>query len=157
MLSDLDSHPRLNLAIDGASEADPTLNLVDGEGVCKKFIAIVDENKMVVNLGGGGLALLVEVMPFYWKFKVERLEGMFEFAECVPRLRTDNVKVAGMLYVTDNENYIVDLYLERELGDLNVASDKTLRLPGVVEHGMFLGLATTLIVTGELDVCVNNK
>uniref|UniRef100_A0A7N1A8G1 ribose-5-phosphate isomerase n=1 Tax=Kalanchoe fedtschenkoi TaxID=63787 RepID=A0A7N1A8G1_KALFE len=167
-LSDLDSHPRLDLAIDGADEVDPALNLVKGrggsllrekmvEGVCKKFIVIVDESKMVAHLGGSGLALPVEVVPFCWKFTAERLQGMFEHAGCVAKLRTDNAESSELPYVTDNGNYIVDLYLERELGDLNVASDKMLRLAGVVEHGMFLEMATTLIVAGELGVCVKNK
>ncbi|RYQ81002.1 hypothetical protein Ahy_Scaffold1g107029 isoform D [Arachis hypogaea] len=70
-LSDLDSHPVVDLAIDGADEVDPYLNLVKGrggsllrekmvEGACKKFVVIVDESKLVNYIGGSGLAMPVE-------------------------------------------------------------------------------------------------
>ncbi|RVX22846.1 putative ribose-5-phosphate isomerase 2 [Vitis vinifera] len=138
-LSDLDSYPILDLAIDGADEVDPYLNLVKGrggsllrekmvEGACKKFVVIVDESKLVNYLGGSGLAMPVEIVPFCWKL--------------LPR---------------DNMNYIVDLYFKREIGDLKVASDAILRLAGVVEHGMFIDMATTLIVAGECGVIVKDK
>ncbi|CAM8953409.1 hypothetical protein QQ045_016917 [Rhodiola kirilowii] len=165
-LSDLNKHPVLDLAIDGADEVDPELNLVKGrggsllrekmvEGVCKKFIVIVDESKLVNHLGATGLAMPVEIVPFCWKFTAERLQAVFEYAGCVAKLRT--VVQTGEPFVTDNQNYIVDLYFKSELGDLSVASDKILRLAGVVEHGMFLGMATTLIVAGEVGVCVREK
>ncbi|RVX12681.1 putative ribose-5-phosphate isomerase 2 [Vitis vinifera] len=98
----------------------------DGGGRCKKFIVIVDESKLVNHLGGSGLAMPVEIVPFCWKFTAQR-------------------------------NYVVDLYFKREIGDLKVASDAILRLAGVVEHGMFLGMATTLIVAGECGVVVKDK
>jgi len=74
-LSNLDSHPVVDLAIDGADEVDPFLNLVKGRGgslhrekmvvsVCKTFIVIVDESKLVKYLGGSGLAMSVEVIQF---------------------------------------------------------------------------------------------
>lgn len=164
-LSDLDSHPILDLAIDGADEVDPYLNLVKGrggsllrekmvEGACKKFIVIVDESKLVNHLGGSGLAMPVEIVPFCWKFTAQRLQMLFEGSGCVAKLRTyEN----GEPFVTDNRNYVVDLYFKREIGDLKVASDAILRLAGVVEHGMFLGMATTLIVAGECGVVVKDK
>uniref|UniRef100_A0A7N0VGF4 ribose-5-phosphate isomerase n=1 Tax=Kalanchoe fedtschenkoi TaxID=63787 RepID=A0A7N0VGF4_KALFE len=165
-LSDLDQHPVLDLAIDGADEVDPHLNLVKGrggsllrekmvEGACSKFIVIVDESKLVNHLGATGQAMPVEIVPFCWKFTAERLQGLFEYAGCAAKLRTLNQ--TGEPFVTDNGNYIVDLYFKSELGDLNAASDKILRLAGVVEHGMFLDMATTLIVAGELGVCVREK
>ncbi|KAH7841641.1 hypothetical protein Vadar_032474 [Vaccinium darrowii] len=165
-LSDLDSHPIVDLAIDGADEVDPYMNLVKGrggsllrekmiEGACKKFVVIVDESKLVEHIGGSGLAMPVEIVPFCWKFTVERLRLLFDEAGCVARLRMD--RESGEPFVTDNKNYIIDLYFEQDIGDLMVASDAILRLPGVVEHGMFLGMATTLIVAGGLGVRVKNK
>ncbi|XP_060970665.1 probable ribose-5-phosphate isomerase 2 isoform X2 [Cannabis sativa] len=165
-LSDLDSHPVLDLAIDGADEVDPYLNLVKGrggsllrekmvEGACKKFIVIVDETKMVKHLGGSGLAMPVEIIPFCWKFTAQRLQNLFEDAGCVAKLRTFGEKVEP--FVTDNGNYIVDLYFKKDIGDLKVASDSILRLAGVVEHGMFLDMATTVIIAGELGVTLKNK
>ncbi|CAM8957451.1 unnamed protein product [Rhodiola kirilowii] len=170
-LSDLDTHPFLDLAIDGADEVDPELNLVKGrggsllrekmvEGACKKFVVIVDESKIVSHLGASGLAMPVEVVPFCWKFTADRLQGIFEYAGCVAKLRTlkeeDDIDEMRP-FVTDNGNYIVDLYFDTELGDLSVASLKMLNVVGVVEHGMFLNMATTLIVAGELGVRVKNK
>uniref|UniRef100_A0A7C9CQ06 ribose-5-phosphate isomerase n=1 Tax=Opuntia streptacantha TaxID=393608 RepID=A0A7C9CQ06_OPUST len=165
-LSDLDTYPVVDLAIDGADEVDPFLNLVKGRGgsllrekmiesACKKFVVIVDESKMVKHLGGSGLAMPVEVIPFGWKFSAERLRKLFEDAGCVAKLRT--FPGNGEPFVTDNGNYIIDLYFKTDIGDLNAASDAILRLPGIVEHGMFLDMATTVIVAGELGVTIKNK
>ncbi|MBA0676899.1 hypothetical protein Goari_018345, partial [Gossypium aridum] len=164
-LSDLDHHSTIDLAIDGADEVDPHLNLVKGrggsllrekmvEGTCKKFICIVDESKLVKHLGGSGLAMPVEVVPFCWKFTANKLQNLFEDSGCVAKLRNDS---KGKSFVTDNGNYIVDLYLKKDIGDLQVASDAILRIAGVVEHGMFLDMATTVIVAGELGITSKNK
>ncbi|KAL5828077.1 hypothetical protein ACOSQ4_019874 [Xanthoceras sorbifolium] len=168
-LSDLDSHPVIDLAIDGADEVDPDLNLVKGrggsllrekmvEGACKKFVVIVDESKMVPYIGGSGLAMPVEVVPFCWKFTAKRLRELFQDCGCVAKLRTCSEKSKkDQPFVTDNGNYIVDLYFKKDIGDLKIASDSILRLAGVVEHGMFLDMATTVIVAGELGVTIKNK
>lgn len=163
-LSDIDTHPVLDLAIDGADEVDPDLNLVKGrggsllrekmiEGCCKKFVVIVDESKLVDYIGGSGLAMPVEIVPFCWKFTADKLRSLFDESGCVAKLRVSDEKP----YVTDNGNYIVDLYFKKDIGDLKEAGDKILRLPGVVEHGMFIDMATTLIVAGEMGVTVRNK
>ncbi|KAL2335323.1 hypothetical protein Fmac_016536 [Flemingia macrophylla] len=164
-LSDLDAHPVVDLAIDGADEVDPFLNLVKGrggsllrekmvEGACKKFVVIVDDSKLVNFLGGSGLAMPVEVIQFCWKFTAARLQKLFEDAGCVAKLRMGEKEEP---FVTDNGNYIVDLYFERSIGDLKAASDAILQLAGVVEHGMFLDMATTVIIAGELGLTVKNK
>jgi ribose 5-phosphate isomerase A len=70
-------------------------------------------------------------------------------------LRTDNG--GEKIFVTDNGNYIVDLFFKKDIGDLKVASDAILRLAGVVEHGMFLDMATTVIVAGELGITIKDK
>ncbi|XP_047331750.1 probable ribose-5-phosphate isomerase 2 [Impatiens glandulifera] len=164
-ISDLDSHPIIDLAIDGADEVDPYLNLVKGRGgcllrekmvemACNKFIVIVDESKLVKYLGGSGLGFPVEIVKFCWKFTANKLELLFKEAGCVSKLRMcEN----GEAFVTDNGNFIIDLYLDKDIGDLKVASDKILRIAGVVEHGLFLDLATTVIVAGECGITVKNK
>ncbi|KAL5722087.1 ribose-5-phosphate isomerase [Ranunculus cassubicifolius] len=168
-LSDLNKHPTLDLAIDGADEVDEYLNLVKGRGgsllrekmvesACKKFIVIVDETKMVKHLGGSGGAVPVEVVPFCWKFTEIRLQRLFveKFEiECVAKLRV--YPITGEPFVTDNNNYIVDLFFEKAIRDLDAASDEILRLAGVVEHGMFLNMATTVIIAGELGVTMKHK
>ncbi|GER29928.1 ribose-5-phosphate isomerase-like protein [Striga asiatica] len=165
-LSDLDSHPAVDLAIDGADEVDPDLNLVKGRGgsllrekmiesVSKKFIVIVDESKLVSHIGGSRLAMPVEVIPFCWEHSRRRLVDLFADRGCLGELRRCGKD--GEIYVTDNGNYIIDLYLERDIGDLKEASDRILRLPGIVEHGMFVGLATSVIVAGVSGVTVKTK
>ncbi|KAI3979436.1 hypothetical protein MKX01_001628 [Papaver californicum] len=166
-LSDLDTHPVLDLAIDGADEVDTYLNLVKGrggsllrekmvEGACRKFVVIVDESKMVKNLGGSGLAMPVEIVPFCWNFTATRLQNLFrESSGCVAKLR--RVADTGKPFLTDNANYIVDLYFKGDIGDLKFASDEILRLAGVVEHGMFIDMATTVIIAGECGITVKNK
>ncbi|RYQ81004.1 hypothetical protein Ahy_Scaffold1g107029 isoform B [Arachis hypogaea] len=165
-LSDLDSHPVVDLAIDGADEVDPYLNLVKGrggsllrekmvEGACKKFVVIVDESKLVNYIGGSGLAMPVEVIQFCWKFTASRLQNLFQESGCVAKLRTLGEKAEP--YVTDNGNYIIDLYFKQSIGDLKAASDSILQIAGVVEHGMFIDMATTVIVAGELGLIVKNK
>ncbi|KAK1302606.1 putative ribose-5-phosphate isomerase [Acorus calamus] len=163
-LSDLESHPSVDLAIDGADEVDPHMNLVKGrggsllrekmiEGTCERFVVIVDESKLVDYIGGSRLAMPVEVIPFCCNYTLERLRRLFVDSGCTAELRIEK----GKPFETDNGNYIVNLYFERDIGDLNDASDRILRLPGVVEHGMFLGMATTLIVAGKLGVTVKEK
>lgn len=165
-LSDLDTHPVVDLAIDGADEVDPDLNLVKGRGgallrekmiefASKKFVVIVDESKLVDYIGASGLAFPVEVVPFCWKFTAQRLEMLFEEADCVAKIRT--CVETGEPFVTDNGNYTVDLYFKKSIGDLKGASDAILRLPGAVEHGLFVDMATTVIVAGDGGVTVKNK
>nr|XP_043637380.1 probable ribose-5-phosphate isomerase 2 [Erigeron canadensis] len=164
-LSDIDTHPVLDLAIDGADEVDPDMNLVKGrggsllrekmiEGCCKKFVVIVDESKLVDYVGGSGLAMPVEIVPFCWKFTCKKLENLFVGSGCVAKLRCDGNSDP---FVTDNGNYIIDLYFKKDIGDLKEAGDKILRLAGVVEHGMFIDMATTLIVASEMGVTVRHK
>ncbi|XP_051145375.1 probable ribose-5-phosphate isomerase 1 [Andrographis paniculata] len=166
-LSDLDSHPVVDLSIDGADEVDPNLNLVKGRGgsllrekmvesASKKFVVIVDESKLVNHIGGSGLNMPVEVIPFCWKHSLKRLEGLFADAGCVGELRKIP-QSGGKPYVTDNGNYIIDLYFDRDMGDLNKASDAILRLPGIVDHGMFIGLASSVIVAGVDGITVKTK
>lgn len=80
-LSILDDHPKLDLAIDGADEVDPDLNLVKGRGgallrekmveaASDKFVVVVDDTKLVDGLGGSGLAMPVEVVQFCWKYNL---------------------------------------------------------------------------------------
>ncbi|XP_031478070.1 probable ribose-5-phosphate isomerase 2 [Nymphaea colorata] len=165
-LSDLATHPVLDLAIDGADEVDPKLNLIKGrggsllrekmiEGACKKFIVIVDETKMVENLGESGMAVPVEVVPFGWAFTAKRLQSLFEEVGCEAKLR--RCAKSGEPFLTDNSNYIVDLFFKGPIGDLEAASDSMLRLTGVIEHGLFLDMATSVIIASSFGVTMKNK
>lgn len=165
-LADLGSNPNIDLSIDGADEVDPFLNLVKGrggsllrekmiEGASKKFVVIVDESKWVEKLGGSKMAVPVEIIPFGWKYTLMRLKRMFEGkAGFDARLRMKGEEI----FVTDNLNYIIELFFENGIeGDLNEISDEILRTVGVVEHGMFLGMATEVIIAGKDGMIVKNK
>lgn len=156
----LDSHPKLDVAIDGADEVDPALNLVKGRGgallrekmvevQADKFIVIVDESKLVEGLGISG-AMPVEVTPFCWQFNLNRLLALDSVKGCTAKLRMEGDKP----YVTDNDNYIVDLYFETPIADPVQAAKDFEGLVGVVEHGLFLGMSTAVIVAGKEGVYV---
>ncbi|XP_010546600.1 PREDICTED: probable ribose-5-phosphate isomerase 3, chloroplastic [Tarenaya hassleriana] len=161
----LDTHPRIDLAIDGADEVDPNLDLVKGRGgallrekmveaAAEKFIVVADETKLVDGLGGSGLAMPVEVVQFCWNYNLIRLREMFKEYGCEATLRVDG---EGKPYVTDNSNYIVDLYFKDPLKDGFAAAKEIEKLQGVVEHGLFLGMATSVIIAGKNGVEVKNK
>jgi len=164
-LSVLDDNPRLDLAIDGADEVDPDLNLVKGRGgallrekmveaASDKFIVVVDDTKLVDGLGGSGLAMPVEVVQFCWKYNLDRLQQLFKEEGCDAKLRLDE---SGKPYVTDNSNYIVDLYFKTPIRDSLGAGAEISALEGVVEHGLFLNMATSVIIAGKSGVEVKNK
>eukprot|EP00249_Psilotum_nudum_P004302 c17829_g3_i1 orf=604-1479(-) len=163
-LSVLDAHPKIDLAIDGADEVDPELNLVKGRGgallrekmveaASTKFIVVVDETKLVDGLGGSQLAMPVEVVQFCWKYNAERLKNLPELAGCEAKLRMDG----DIPYVTDNSNYIVDLYFKMPIKDARAAGKAISSLEGVVEHGLFLDMATSVIIAGKNGITVQSK
>lgn len=156
----LDTHSVLDVAIDGADEVDPSLNLVKGRGgallrekmvekQAKKFIVIVDESKLVEGLGISG-AMPVEVTPFCWKFNMDRLLMLDSIKGCTAKLRMDGDKP----YETDNNNYIIDLYFEKPIPDPMQASKDFGSLVGLVEHGLFLGMSSAVLVAGTKGIYV---
>ncbi|XP_044483026.1 probable ribose-5-phosphate isomerase 3, chloroplastic [Mangifera indica] len=164
-LTTLDEHPVLDLAIDGADEVDPDLNLVKGRGgallrekmveaASKNFVVVVDETKLVSGLGGSKLAMPVEVVQFCWKYNLVRLQEMFKELGTEAKLR---LTPEGKPYVTDNFNYILDLYFETPIRDGVAAGEEIGKLEGVVEHGLFLNMATAVIIAGRNGVEVKNK
>eukprot|EP00268_Persea_americana_P063335 TRINITY_DN8209_c0_g1_i3.p1 TRINITY_DN8209_c0_g1~~TRINITY_DN8209_c0_g1_i3.p1 ORF type:complete len:286 (+),score=38.60 TRINITY_DN8209_c0_g1_i3:577-1434(+) len=163
-LSTLDKHPLLDLAIDGADEVDPALDLVKGRGgallrekmveaASSSFVVVADETKLVSGLGGSGLAMPVEVVQFCWNYNLVRLQELFGEG-CEAKLRVD---AAGKPYVTDNSNYIVDLYFKTPIKDAASAGKEISALEGVVEHGLFLDMATAVIIAGKDGVSVKTK
>ena len=140
---------QIDLAVDGADEVDPVLNLIKGRGgalareklvaaAVKRFIVIVDESKMVKQLGVGTLP--VEVLPFLWRTTAERLTTLGA-----------SLTVRGgeeTPYITDNNNLILDLMVEGGIKDAAGFGDAIKKTTGVVEHGLFIGMTDTLIVAG---------
>jgi ribose 5-phosphate isomerase A len=150
-LIDLDTAGRLDLAIDGADEVDPRLNLVKGlggallwekivESAAARFVVVVDESKLVDRLGEKA-PVPVEVVSFGWRALLPR----FEAAGARPVLRMSGAQP----FVTDGGHYIVDCRFPGGIADA-AHTAALLRAPaGVVETGMFIDMATEVVVAGE--------
>jgi ribose 5-phosphate isomerase A len=158
-LSTLDDHPKLDLAIDGADEVDPKLNLVKGRGgallrekmveqAAEKFIVTVDETKMVAGLGVTG-AMPVDVAKYCWNYTASRLVEL----GCRVELRGGESDP----FVTDNGNYILDLFFNEFIADPYAASQFIHGIAGAAEHGLFLDMATTVVVARQNGVEVIHR
>lgn len=160
-LTTLDDIDRLDLTVDGADEIDPSLNLVKGGGGAllrekivaassDRMIVIADDSKWVDVLGR--FPLPVEVVPFGLK-ATQRAMGR-AFAESgvsgqmVVRKGRD-----GHVFVTDGGHWIVDAHLG-PITDAPLLSSLLNSIPGVVEHGLFIGLASTAILAGSEGIRV---
>jgi ribose 5-phosphate isomerase A len=150
-LTTLDVNPRVDLTIDGADEVDPQLDLIKGGGgallrekivaqASQREIIVVDESKLSDNLGAN-FALPVEVNPFGWAPEAAYLETL---GASIALRRTAD----GDPYATDQGNWIIDAEFS-SIKDPRALSDQLDRRAGVAAHGLFLGLATDLIVGGE--------
>lgn len=149
----LDENSDLDVAIDGADEVDPDLNLVKGGGgallrekmveVCaKKFIVIVDESKLCEGLGPG-FPIPVEITPFCSGHTIRKIGELPSLKGCKPILRlgsSSNNQIDGEdPAVTDNGNYIVDLHFDEPVKDAVAAANDLKNTCGVVDHGFFIG------------------
>jgi ribose 5-phosphate isomerase A len=150
----------LDLAVDGADEVDPELNLIKGLGRAllrekivevhaREFVVIVDESKIVSKLGTRG-PLPVEIVTFEAHAHVNWLNTL----GCRAELWLDE---DGMPVVTDNGNNLVRCWFQ---GGIPNAYDLAARLaqrPGIVEHGLFLDMASRVIVARSGGVRVLEK
>ncbi|MEM8935763.1 MAG: ribose-5-phosphate isomerase RpiA [Pseudomonadota bacterium] len=156
-----DETTRIDIAIDGTDEADPALNLIKGGGgallrekivaaAAERFIVIADKSKRVATLGA--FALPIEIEPFGWSLTVrairDRLSDLkFPSAELV--LRAQN----SAPILSDGGHFIVDCALGRIDGPS--ALDAAMRdIPGVIETGLFCGLADIAIFGDEDGVSI---
>ena len=165
----LDTHSRLDVAIDGADEVDPNLNLTKGGGgalfrekiveVCAdKFIVIVDESKMVDGLGPG-FPIPVEIVPFCHEHTMRVIADLPSCkGKCTPILRmgsaSNNKNDGDEIAISDNGNYLVDLKFDEPIKD-PVAMGKELKnVVGVVEHGLFCDMTTAVIIAGSEGISI---
>jgi ribose 5-phosphate isomerase A len=150
-LVELDGTARLELAIDGADEIDARLGAIKGGGaallrekllVCAadRFVIVCEASKRVERLGQN-CALPVEVVRFAWGDTRRRLLGLVESAE----LRTGD---DGAPIVTDEGHLLLDCRMPAS-GDLNELASAIKSTVGVVEHGLFLGLASLALVGND--------
>jgi len=163
-LAALDDLGILDLTVDGADEADRNLDLIKGGGgrhlrekivaaASKKMIVIADETKLVPRLGK--FPLPVEVVEFGHRTTAARLAAIFAalgYDEVPMTLRRQK----GEPFRTDDGNFIYDCAFGviQNAAGLAAAIDA---VPGVVEHGLFIGIATSLLIAGPGDVAVIEK
>jgi ribose 5-phosphate isomerase A len=146
-LTTLDEHPEIDITIDGADEFDPKLNLIKGGGgaltrekviatASKKMVVVADSGKVVPTLGK--FPLPVEIIAFARTVIEKKIASL----GATPKLR---LKPDGSPFITDNGNQILDCSfgkiedpaaLARELSDT----------PGIVEHGLFIGIAKMALI-----------
>jgi ribose 5-phosphate isomerase A len=153
-LTDLEAQPAIDLTIDGADEVDPDLNVIKGGGgallrekiiaqASRRNIIIVDESKLSPRLGTRW-ALPIEVVPFACRTEQIFLESIGGSAT----LRLGDPKTP---YRTNQNNFILDT----DFGPIPDPAALVARLnerAGIVEHGLFYGLATDVIVAAGEDI-----
>ena len=159
-VSSLDVTPDLDLAFDGADEFDPHLNLIKGRGAAqtrekivaaqaRRFVVLVDGSKRVARLGEKA-AVPIEIVPMALVPITRALEGEGLHAE----LRLGRCKDGPV--VTDQGLWIVDASAPAGgLPDAPALARMLDAMPGVLEHGLFLGMATDVLV-GEADGAITH-
>jgi ribose 5-phosphate isomerase A len=154
---ELDGSFELDLALDGADEVDGSLRLIKGGGgallrekivvsAARRFVVVAEARKRVERLGEH-FRLPVEVVKFAWRDTRRRVGALLPDATL--RLRED-----GESYVTDEGHFILDCTLPGD-ADLDSLDAELKQVPGVVEHGLFIGMASQALLgrpDGEVDV-----
>jgi ribose 5-phosphate isomerase A len=163
-LAALDDLSPLDLTIDGADEADRNLDLIKGGGgmllreklvafASKRMIVIADESKLVPRLGK--YPLPVEVIEFGHKTTAGHLARCFAglgYSQVPMSLRQKD----GATFKTDSGCVIYDCAMGAIQSAPRLAA-AIAAIPGVVDHGLFIGIATTLLIAGPGDVTVIQK
>jgi ribose 5-phosphate isomerase A len=158
-LSSLEETPELDLTVDGADEIDPGLNLIKGGGgallrekivasASKRMVVIADITKWVPVLGR--FPLPIEVVPFGLAVTTRAVETACTEAGSSGQAllrRSQN----GHAFVTDGGHWILDAALGR-ISDPQGLASRLQAIPGVVEHGLFIGLAQTVVLAAENGV-----
>ena len=149
-LASLHEYRKLDLTIDGADEVDTSFNMIKGKGgaqtrekivadAAKCVVIVVDRTKLVDRLGEKML-VPVEVLPFVYKKVIQKLAELGK-----PVLR---VAPTGAPFVTDDGNYIIDVKFQGVAKPEEMEA-KINRVPGVIENGIFVGVADIVLVGYE--------
>ena len=155
-LGNLNGHPRVDITIDGADEVAPNLDLIKGLGgalLREKIVAsasalhviVVDDSKLV-DLLGTRAPLPVEIVRFGYESTIAKIAQ----TGCRVALRIQN----GVPFVTDEGHYLVDCRYAEGITAPEELGATLCAIPGVVEHGMFLGMASRVIVAGHQGLSV---
>ena len=154
-LTTLDETPELDLTIDGADEIAPDLTLIKGGGgallrekivaaASARMLVIADQSKWVQNLGR--FPLPIEIAPFGASATRRAVEAATAAAGC-PGAAPIRKAANGHAFVTDGGHWLLDAQLQR-IPDPRALAARLAAVPGVMEHGLFIGLARTAIVAG---------
>jgi len=154
-LTTLDETPELDLTVDGADEIAPDLTLIKGGGgallrekvvasASAAMVVIADESKWVATLGR--YPLPIEIVPFGAMATRRAVEAAAADAACpgpAPLRKGQN----GHAFVTDGGHWLLDAQLQR-IADPQALATRLSAVPGVMEHGLFIGMARTAILAG---------
>jgi ribose 5-phosphate isomerase A len=160
-LTTLDETPELDLTIDGADEFDADLRLVKGGGgallrekivaaASARMVVITDDSKRVARLGR--FPLPVEVTPFGLEATRRAIARALAACGCAGDIVLRH-KPDGHVFVTDGGHFIFDCKLG-VIPDAQALADGLARIPGVMEHGLFLNMANAVIVAGAAGVTI---
>jgi ribose 5-phosphate isomerase A len=160
-LTTLDDIDRLDLTVDGADEIDAALNLIKGGGgallrekivaaASDRMIVIADDSKWVPALGR--FPLPIEVIPFGLAATRRAIVQAFEQCGLSGQMAVRNGK-DGHAFVTDGGHWIVDAHLG-QIVDAPRLAGLLSSIPGVVEHGLFIGLASMAMLAGSQGIRV---
>jgi ribose 5-phosphate isomerase A len=160
-LTSLDEIDRLDLTVDGADEINPALDLIKGGGgallrekivaaASDRMIVIADESKWVDALGR--FPLPIEVIPFGLAATRRAIATAFVKSGVFGQMAVRKGK-EGHFFVTDGGHWIVDAHLGR-IEDAPRLAGLLSAIPGVVEHGLFIGLASTAVLAGAQGIRV---
>jgi ribose 5-phosphate isomerase A len=152
-LTTLDEIDSLDLTVDGADEIDPALNLIKGGGgallrekivatASRRMIAIADDSKWVPTLGR--FPLPIEVVPFGLAATQRAMANAFARSGVSGQMELRKAS-DGHAFVTDGGHWIIDAHLGR-IADAPGLAERLSVLPGVVEHGLFIGLASMAVL-----------
>jgi len=160
-LTTLDETPHLDLTIDGADEIDGKLNLIKGGGgallrekivasASDEMIVIADEGKLVETLGAFDLPIEVNAFGFdATKIMIETVARRFDLSGSLNRREGDD----GAPFVTDGGHWLIDASFGR-ISKPEALDCALNQIPGVVENGLFTGIATRAIVAGNNGIFV---
>jgi ribose 5-phosphate isomerase A len=151
---DLDRVTHLDLDVDGADEVDAAFRLIKGGGgallrekiiaaASEHFVVIADESKAVETLGA--FPLPIEVTQFGFSLTALKIFGALRETGCAGGEVKLREIAPGKPLITDGGNYILDAHAER-IAKPEALADALKRIPGVVEHGLFIGMARTVIL-----------
>lgn len=153
-LTTLEETPALDLTIDGADEIDPQLRLIKGGGgallrekivaaASKRMVVIADASKQVATLGA--FPLPIEIVRFGEAATRRAIETTLSICGCTGDLTR---RGGDHPFLTDESHHILDAHLGR-IDDAERLAAHLVGIPGVVEHGLFIGLASKAIIAGS--------